>query len=1151
MIRKFSYLIVLVSVLLPFALSVQARVLAPDPRLERINELFRYPRMGLADDIHPAASTQAARPARLGSALVIPNSRGALVAQTWRDWQANAGINRTIAVTEPGSSFGAGVQFAYIALASAAPSEFARWGWNAYDGVAGAFIKPGGSTVVQDNSPGSVEAGSYPKIFVNPSNGQGVIGSYDFTDASNNPNYQQMHLSFEALPFAGTFGTISDGTVMPDSTNQKGNIGGAGDYCIWPATAISCTATDTVVYMFGFEATPVANAPGTVKVFRRDLPAGFNGTTFSYPDNGWQLVFTDSSFFPTCDFAASQVSTKVAAIWTKWSPLHPLSISDVDAFYATSPTGLSGTWTRHDLTNYTGSTYRAWLEVEGLYDSADKLHIVWNAGVTNDGGNTVLRRCRLLHWSEYNPANFYTMYNADFDAGTLKCVGGFNVLNVGRFSIGECNGKLYGTFTDFNDPTLSDSTDDCAKSADPTFGANGELWLVVSKDLQGKSWDKPRDLSNNMTPNCDTITGAPGANCADDRWSCLSTHGIDDALYPGTENWGPSGATYDPSGNYTGTAYTELSYITDRFPGGAVFSGQGPSTLNDIRWIRLACVDPITSASLAATPGTIDFPEFTHPGVEKDSVITLENTGNTTLTFSPGIAKSEDSCKGAGCVAGWLAISGAPASIPEATQTTMTVRLNAGGVSNVTSGPTRFWGHLQMNFGPPTQNFTFPISLVVADSVANTVWDTITTSTNMKLAVGSNGNQGENYLGKVNLNFNPPVECDNDSSTSGPNYSRGNAQIYLGDASPVIIRKPGTTSNLVASWSIFGQGYVQSNGFKPLPPSLGKSPAFKDTTLYQRFFSGTFTTVDSVLKVEKTWYAPKTSADTNSFVIEKMQIWPTVAGSKVDSLYIGEAYDWDIPSDSGNGTNVGGASNIGNFDATRRLVYQEGFLSSDTIATKGYDCSNNAMRYGGTALIVQGMTNDCSAAMTDTLWGGYTAANDSFVFPASGFVPVQLYTNMRAPGYSKETRITDLHTVLTYKASNVNPPTPATGWTLPATVHDTLTVYSIMGVVRKGTTAAAGLDSLKAVIDKGKKWANYWIRNCRSCCVGKRGNVNCTGAIDLGDLSALVSYLTGGGFVICCLDEANVNGAGAVDLGDLSALVSYLTGGGFVLVNCP
>ncbi len=70
------------------------------------------------------------------------------------------------------------------------------------------------------------------------------------------------------------------------------------------------------------------------------------------------------------------------------------------------------------------------------------------------------------------------------------------------------------------------------------------------------------------------------------------------------------------------------------------------------------------------------------------------------------------------------------------------------------------------------------------------------------------------------------------------------------------------------------------------------------------------------------------------------------------------------------------------------------------------------------------------------------------------------------------------------------------------------------------------------------------------CCNGKRGNVELTGFIDLRDLSALVSFLTGGGFVPACMESANVNGQGAVDIGDLSALISFLTGGSFELVDC-
>jgi len=71
------------------------------------------------------------------------------------------------------------------------------------------------------------------------------------------------------------------------------------------------------------------------------------------------------------------------------------------------------------------------------------------------------------------------------------------------------------------------------------------------------------------------------------------------------------------------------------------------------------------------------------------------------------------------------------------------------------------------------------------------------------------------------------------------------------------------------------------------------------------------------------------------------------------------------------------------------------------------------------------------------------------------------------------------------------------------------------------------------------------------CCVDVTGNVNMTGIVDLSDLSALVSYLTGGGYQLPCRNEANINGVGIVDLSDLSALVSYLTGGGFVLPPCP
>ena len=97
-----------------------------------------------------------------------------------------------------------------------------------------------------------------------------------------------------------------------------------------------------------------------------------------------------------------------------------------------------------------------------------------------------------------------------------------------------------------------------------------------------------------------------------------------------------------------------------------------------------------------------------------------------------------------------------------------------------------------------------------------------------------------------------------------------------------------------------------------------------------------------------------------------------------------------------------------------------------------------------------------------------------------------------------------------------------------------------------GQTAAGPVTSTSFKLNQGF-WQNF---SPASCCVGVTGNVNAVGIVDLSDLSALVSYLTGGGYVLPCVPETNVNNVGIVDLSDLSALVSYLTGGGYVLPAC-
>lgn len=75
------------------------------------------------------------------------------------------------------------------------------------------------------------------------------------------------------------------------------------------------------------------------------------------------------------------------------------------------------------------------------------------------------------------------------------------------------------------------------------------------------------------------------------------------------------------------------------------------------------------------------------------------------------------------------------------------------------------------------------------------------------------------------------------------------------------------------------------------------------------------------------------------------------------------------------------------------------------------------------------------------------------------------------------------------------------------------------------------------------------------CCLGIRGNVDgdAEDLVGIVDLTALVSYLFGGGQEPGCPDEANIDGDGedAVNIVDLTHLVAYLFGGGSPPEACP
>jgi hypothetical protein len=98
----------------------------------------------------------------------------------------------------------------------------------------------------------------------------------------------------------------------------------------------------------------------------------------------------------------------------------------------------------------------------------------------------------------------------------------------------------------------------------------------------------------------------------------------------------------------------------------------------------------------------------------------------------------------------------------------------------------------------------------------------------------------------------------------------------------------------------------------------------------------------------------------------------------VPDLYVGEAIDFDVKSDSG-------SDNYPGFDASLNLVYQN-----------GYGSGNNPNQYAGVAL------HDPYKKPADqpAAYGGHVLRNDVYIYPMSGYRDDSLYSVMTTPGFA-------------------------------------------------------------------------------------------------------------------------------------------------------
>ena len=393
------------------------------------------------------------------------------------------------------------------------------------------------------------------------------------------------------------------------------------------------------------------------------------------------------------------------------------------------------------------------------------------------------------------------------------------------------------------------------------------------------------------------------------------------------------------------------------------------------------------------------------------------------------------------------------------------------------------------------------------------MWDTVSTGCT-QLIVGTNGNFGRQGQWGANLDYANFGDCE-------PWYG-----IYLYDGSPVICYDDG--QDIVASWAIFGDDrYALVDDQKlPVPTQTEAN--------YQVYESGTFVTQDSSLALEKTWWAPVGNPTCN-FVIQLLRVYP-YDGQSHSGLYIGEAVDWDIPSD-------GSAANTGDYeyDGLNRLIYLRGTESD------GSGCQLCTDRYGGQAWLGFHY-NDTCAFDTAGPYGAYTADNTVYVWPNSGLVPSEVYSLMQNPGFSANPNPVDQHAVMTYFANH----------TLDA--QDTLHVYTALITVMEGDSAD---------LYNSAAQANDWFRaeilaSCGTCCMPPiRGNVDYDPGdeIDISDLVYQVDYMFTTGPPPTCWEEANVNGSGPVnppsdgpadiDISDLVHLVDYMFNSGPPPADCP
>jgi hypothetical protein len=1049
-------------------------------------------------------------------------------------------------------------------------SEDSRFGYNMYNPILGTWPQgPQSGCVIQQVG----EAGQHAVMDVN-GRSRVVIGGADGAPIENHFYWQPLTGAPANCSF-GAGGAIAqsqydDFFVSPKISNNLAE----------PAIEIQEWAGDTMIHVLGKEefvtsaddGTAVDAAPEfgtyTLNYFRKI--GNTSGGTWTGPiciDTVNNI--SNGNGAHNGSITASRMSPDVAVAYVHWKVGSPVTGTsrryDNDVWYRISTTtGL--TWgPKTNLTNYSRLTasFSSFLAVQALYDHQGFLHIVWDGGATvpdvynNSDYFWGDFSTNIFHWSNRTNETAKA-HNAQWgiDLNTQVCgFGSPGTGYAGFYTMSECENRIYIVFSQYLNylgddvtPTTPQNynatTGDCASGGfdDRVHAANGELYMVVSKDLDGILWDAARNITKTYTPKCDSV--GFGGVCMNDTRSSLSRYGMDADTYdtagvpitliwPGTDliDLTPLTAPPDTGNNFIMMLYTEDHFpapgYRDRDPDAGYTFGR--LTLNPLRFVRLACADPVNAPRIFTDTTRIGYPAFTHHNVAKTVTVTVTNEGNATLNISQ--IKGVKTTQGGN---NWLTVTnGAGMTVPAGIFNTGTfdITLNAA-LINIPGTIVDLSGsvYIKSDAKAPRDSINIVIDrFLVADTVAAQKWDTISTVCGVRLIVSNNGEMGRNGLGgsgKMNMDYwRSGTDCD----TAG--VSR--VGIYLYDGGPIVNRE--ITPGAVYSWSnqLFQLGYDTDESFKPALTTGAGSFA---TAAYDGYATGTFVNRDTTIGIRATYYAPITGGDSCNFIVVKRQYF-NMKASPVTSVTIGEQIDWDIPADSVayNSSKILGA----------KTVYQRGI---DTGVTPDCGTQRDSSRYGASYMLGK-YTKAEYAALPNGI-----CANDKNVHSVFSETQDTLYKYdslssngegkyfwnrmVNGTGLAAATGHKDMRTVYTYYANR------------NFAVNDTVTVYTALVTIKNGTST-----DLDKSLDNAFKWYNNNLRptcNLGSCCLamsgdGRTGNVDeqLGSGVDISDVSALISFLYIPPYVSpVCMELANCDGdwspGWGIDISDISAMISNL-----------